>query len=178
MSLWKADANGRRIAQLAGTVTAEAVAVTAEDRFALYTSIADGTIAIWMVPLAGGAPTKVAAGTSVDPSPDGESVAFIAFEADGRQAVVVCRLPMCASRQEIARVSDFRAPVRWTPDGRGVAYAEKGNLWVQSLGGGPPRQLTRFTDGRAIMRLRGRVTASAWRLLERAPPMTSSSSRD
>jgi Tol biopolymer transport system component len=35
---------------------------------------------------------------------------------------------------------------RWTPDGRGLAYAEKGNIWVQSLDGGQPRQLTKFTD--------------------------------
>ena len=151
LSLWKADASGRRIAQLAGPGTAEPVAVTPDDRFALYTALSDGTIAIWMVPLAGGAPTRVAVGTNVDASPDSQSVAFTGFEADGRMAVVVCRLPMCTSRREIARVSDSRAPVRWTPDGRGVAYAEKGNVWVQSLDGGPPRQLTRFTEGRAIM---------------------------
>ena len=151
LSLWRADANGRRIARLAGPGTAEPVAVTPDDRFALYTALTDGAVAIWMVPLAGGAPTRVAVGNNVDPSPDSESVAFTGFEADGRIAVVVCRLPMCTSRREIARVSDFRAPVRWMPDGRGVAYAEQGNLWVQSLDGGPPRQLTRFTDGRPIV---------------------------
>jgi Tol biopolymer transport system component len=152
MSLWKADANGRRIGQLvAGPVTAEPVSITADDRFALYTELTNGPVGIWMVPLAGGAPTKVAEGTNVDPSPDGQSVAFTAFEADRPLAIVVCRLPMCASRREITRVSDSRAPVRWTPDGRGVAYAEKGNVWVQSLDGRPPRQLTHFTEGRPIM---------------------------
>ena len=40
--------------------------------------------------------------------------------------------------------------VSWTPDGRGVAYPSDGNLWVQPLSGGAPRQLTRFTDGRPI----------------------------
>lgn len=44
-----------------------------------------------------------------------------------------------------------RSPARWTADGPGVAYAEKGNLWVQSLDGGPPRQLTRFAEGRPIV---------------------------
>jgi serine/threonine protein kinase/WD40 repeat protein len=151
LALWKADANGRRIAQLTKTGTAEPVAVTPDDRFALHTALTDGTVAIWMVPLAGGAPTRVAVGTNVDASPDSQWVAFTAFEADGRLAVVVCRLPMCASRREIIRVSDSRAPVRWTPDGRGVAYAEQSNLWVQSIDGGPPRQLTRFTEGRPIM---------------------------
>jgi Tol biopolymer transport system component len=40
--------------------------------------------------------------------------------------------------------------VSWPPDGRGVAYASDGNLWVQPLSGGAPRQLTHFTDGRPI----------------------------
>jgi len=40
--------------------------------------------------------------------------------------------------------------VSWPPDGRSVAYARDGNLWVQPLTGGAPRQLTRFTDGRPI----------------------------
>jgi Tol biopolymer transport system component len=44
----------------------------------------------------------------------------------------------------------FDAPLCWTPDGRGIAYARDGNIWVQPLGGGPPRQLTRSADGRPI----------------------------
>ena len=44
-------------------------------------------------------------------------------------------------------------PVRWTPDGRGIAFvirSPQANIWIQPLDGSPPRQLTRFTDGRAI----------------------------
>ena len=36
-------------------------------------------------------------------------------------------------------------PIRWTPDGKGVAYVDRargGNVWVQSVDGGPPRQYT------------------------------------
>ena len=41
--------------------------------------------------------------------------------------------------------------IKWTRDGRGIAYAGPGsNLWVLPLDGTPPRQLTRFTDGRTI----------------------------
>jgi Tol biopolymer transport system component len=31
-----------------------------------------------------------------------------------------------------------------------VAYASNGNLWLQPLSGGAPRQLTHFTDRRPI----------------------------
>ena len=67
------------------------------------------------------------------------------------------RLEICKDKCIALEAAKRNAPVRMeeirgtTPDGRGVAYAETGNLWVQSLDGGPPRQLTRFTDGRPIM---------------------------
>ena len=45
--------------------------------------------------------------------------------------------------------------VRWTPDGRAVAYPAAGtqsvNLWVQPLNGQPPHQLTHFLDAREII---------------------------
>jgi Tol biopolymer transport system component len=31
-----------------------------------------------------------------------------------------------------------------------VAYVREGNVWVQPLGGGAPRQLTRFAENRPI----------------------------
>jgi Tol biopolymer transport system component len=44
--------------------------------------------------------------------------------------------------------------LRWTPDGRGIAYidaaATQSNLWVQWLDGGSSYQITHFTDGRTI----------------------------
>jgi hypothetical protein len=44
--------------------------------------------------------------------------------------------------------SVYRLRLRELPDGRGIAYSSKGNLWVQPIGGKPPSQLTHFTDGR------------------------------
>ena len=67
----------------------------------------------------------------------------------GRPSLLVCSLPGCSSPRTIG-AAQFNTAVSWTPDGRGVAYAKDGNLWVQPLSGGAPRQLTRFTDGRPI----------------------------
>lgn len=43
------------------------------------------------------------------------------------------------------------ASTRWTPDGQGIVYVQRsgnaGNLWLQSLAGGEPRQLTYLTSG-------------------------------
>ena len=145
LDLWKAEANGRRVARLVRSVTAEQVVVTPDDRSVIYISIVGGTVSIWMVPIDDGTPTKLADGGSASVSPDGGSMAF----ADSRASLIVCALPGCTSRRTIGSVP-FRGPLSWTPDGRGVAYAREANIWVQPLGGGPPRQLTRSADRRPI----------------------------
>ena len=148
LDLWTADAGGRRKTRLVPSVTAEQVAVTPDDRFVLFTSIAGGSISIWMVSIEGGSPTKLTDGSTVAVSPDGGSIAFTALVNDVL-SLRVCSLPECNSPRTIG-ASSFDTAVAWAPDGRGVAYSRDGNLWVQALSGAAPRQLTRFTDGRPI----------------------------
>jgi len=146
LELWKADASGRRIAKLVSGVIASQVAITPDDRSVLYSSIATGgTVSVYSVPIEGGTPAKLADGSSVAVSPDGSWMAF----TDSRASLVVCALPGCKSPRTIGS-AQFDAAVSWTPDGRGVAYSSEGNVWVQPIAGGSPRQLTRFTDKRPI----------------------------
>lgn len=62
--------------------------------------------------------------------------------------------------------------VRWTPDGRALAYIDhrNQNVWAQPVDGGPPRQLTDFKtdqtftfgwsrDGKALALARGSQTS-------------------
>jgi Tol biopolymer transport system component len=144
LELWTADASGRRIAMLAAPVAASHV-VTRDDRSVIYLSTAGGSLSLWQVSVDGGSPTKLVDGASPAVSPDGASLAF----TDSREGLGVCDLPGCTARRIIGPVP-FNAPVAWTPDGRGVAFANEGNIWVQPIAGGSPRQLTRFTDGRPI----------------------------
>ena len=149
LDLWTADANGRRKTRLAPSVTANPVAVTPDNRYVLYTSIEGGPVSIWMVAIDGGPPKKLVDGSSVAVSPDGGSIAFTAEGVNGVASLFVCSLPGCGPPRPIGP-AQFDMAVSWTPDGRGVAYSKDGNLWVQPLSGGAPRQLTRFTDGRTI----------------------------
>ena len=119
--------------------------ITPDDRSVLYTSIIDRSVAIWMVAIDGGTPVKLTDGASASVSRDGASLAF----TDSRASLIVCALPGCTSRRTIGS-AQFDTAVSWVPDGRSVAYADDGNVWVQPLDGGPPRQLTRFTDRRPI----------------------------
>jgi len=149
LDLWTADANGRRKTRLVPSVTANNLAVTRDDRYVLFTSLLGGTVSIWMVSIEGGSPTKLTDGFNAAVSPDGGSIAFIAQAPGAVPTFLVCSLPGCSSPRTIGP-AQLDASVSWTPDGRGVAYAKDGNLWVQPLSGGAPRQLTRFTDGREI----------------------------
>ena len=175
-SLWKADASGRRIAKLAPSATAGQVVVTPDDRSVIYTSVVGETASIWTVPLDGGMPTKLVDGAGVSVSPNGRSMAF----TDARATLMACDLPGCAAPRTIGS-APFGAPVAWMPDASGVsgvAYAKDGNIWVQSLAGGPPRPLTRFTDNRPIGSFAWSRDGNAWRSRGRRSQTTSSYSRD
>jgi Tol biopolymer transport system component len=153
-SLWRAGIDGRQMVQLVSDNSRHPV-VTPDDRFVLYSSdTRTGIMSLWMVPIDGGTPTQLLKGpiadVGADVSPDGTSMAFISVEDPNRRALVVCDFPGCTTRRTLpAPAAALR--LRWTRDGRGIAYVGPGsNLWVQPLDGKPPRQLTRFTDGRNI----------------------------
>jgi serine/threonine protein kinase/Tol biopolymer transport system component len=154
LDLWTADRNGRRVSKLAPSVTASNVEVMPDDQSVLFTSLTSGTQAIWTVPIRGGTPTKLIDGASVAVSPDGAALAYTTEEPDRRSSLRVCSLPGCTSPRAIGTAL-YGTATAWTPDGRGVAYANESNVWVQPLSGGVPRQLTRFTDNRP-------VTSFAW----------------
>ena len=111
LSLWTADASGRRIAQLAPGLTARPGRVTPDDRSVLYSSVVGGTVSIWTVPFDGGTPTKLVDGASVSVSPDGGSIAFTDTGIGSSVHLVVCALPGCASPRPIGP-APFDAPVR------------------------------------------------------------------
>jgi dipeptidyl aminopeptidase/acylaminoacyl peptidase len=87
---------------------------------------------------------------SSDPviSPDGKLIAYEHY--DDRRGWHTALSP--ADGGEPVRVFDFhafRAGVRWTNDGQALLYTnahQPDNIWRQPLVGGPPRQLTHFTE--------------------------------
>jgi Tol biopolymer transport system component len=93
--------------------------------------------------------TAFAGESSLDISPDSKTIVFNSRDAQGEPTTVVCDLPACTSRRSLPVFPGRR---RWTPDGRGIAYYDPPtrNIWVQSLDGSAPRQLTHFTDDREV----------------------------
>jgi Tol biopolymer transport system component len=71
--------------------------------------------------------------------------------------LLVCGFPACTDRRILELPKNFRVnSIRFTPDGRAIAYADwsGANIWALPIDGGPPRQITHFTDRT--------ITAFAW----------------
>jgi len=157
--IWKLDAASgaqpvRLLAGQAGNPT-----LTRDDRNVIFLAAKDGVQSPWIMPLEGGEPTQIvnafAGGNSLDISPDGRRLIFLTSKAHNQLAIALCDLPKCANRVDVSLPPNFRyVTMRFTPDGRGYAYVDSTgmNVWTRSFAGGPPRQITRFTD-RTIMAL-------------------------
>ena len=91
-------------------------------------------------------------------SPDGRHVAFLYRAAEGsrvagglRIGIVPAAGGLLEKSIELPASAAGNLNLRWTPDGRSVAYIDgRGNtenIWLQPVSGGKPKQLTHFSDG-------------------------------
>jgi Tol biopolymer transport system component len=109
---------------------------------------------VMKVPVDGGAPINLTNASTSRPavSPDGKWIACNRLdEASGQWQIAVMPIEGEAAPRifDVPSPNIFRA-LRWTPDGRSVAYpvtvGNVSNIWSQPLDGGPPRRLTNFKD--------------------------------
>jgi Tol biopolymer transport system component/DNA-binding winged helix-turn-helix (wHTH) protein len=110
--------------------------------------------AIWKVPLEGGEPSPISDAISMRPavSPDGKLVAYY-YLGDDVWGLGVISIeggkPLQKFPLSVSVVSRF---VRWTPDGKALAYIDTrdgvSNIWLQPLDKSSPHQLTSFNAER------------------------------
>ena len=144
--IWRADGEGRGAVEV-GTAAADRITVTADGSQAFYLSLESGVQSAWAVPLGGGSPRRLTTTYAFQPvpSPDGQSLAFVGLAEQGRSVITICALPDCSARRDLP-VPRRPDALQWTPDGGGLAYATRSNIWVQPLAGGAPSQLTKFPE--------------------------------
>jgi Tol biopolymer transport system component/DNA-binding winged helix-turn-helix (wHTH) protein len=152
--IWRMDIDGGNPKQLTAGTTADFLPTYSPDgRWVVYTSGDTRDLSLWKVPADGGEPSRLTRQTSSWPaiSPDGRLIAC--WHADERTGSVGLAV-VPAGGGEPAKLFDISptvntwAEIRWTSDGRALTYIDErdgaGNIWSQSLDGGPPRQLTDF----------------------------------
>jgi Tol biopolymer transport system component len=126
--------------------------VTADNRHVIFQSFRSGVFSPWMVPIDGGEPREIIrmATSGKDISPDGRRLFFEGSEKQNERKWFVCELPACSNRVNPPIPANAAFGRGFTPDGRSITYVDTSfvNIWTQPLEGGPPRQITHFTDRR------------------------------
>ncbi len=143
--LWKADADGKNsIRLLPGIVTSPTVAL---DGTVIFESRRNVQFSIWKLTPGAKDSTLLVEGPARAPrvSPDGKYLLYGAVDKEKGDSLMLCELPACTSRRPVTLAGDKAG---WMPEGSTLVYhvGKPANLWSQSVSGGPPQQLTFFTD--------------------------------
>jgi serine/threonine protein kinase/Tol biopolymer transport system component len=160
VNVWSIDRSGQGMKQLTFGNEDLFPVCSADNKWIYYR---DGSAqAIMKVPLAGGAPSKIASGffSQIGQSPDGKLLAFLnAPESKGGKydfQIVLFATDGSPSPKPVEADPRFGLEdrpwagfLRFMPDGKAFAYGifenSVGNIWVQPLDGSAPRPLTNFT---------------------------------
>jgi Tol biopolymer transport system component len=134
-------------------------ACSPDGQFVFYVNF-DQPQKIWRVPVGGGTSIEIAQilGDGIcgrlSVSPDGRFLVYPDDQYTGVQAPGWSLMVISANGSQ--PVKTFKVPggigdAHWSPDGKALQYllTRNGatNLWEQSLSGGEPKQLTKFTSG-------------------------------
>ncbi|HYJ48118.1 MAG TPA: DPP IV N-terminal domain-containing protein, partial [Pyrinomonadaceae bacterium] len=146
--IWRMDADGAHPQELTHGAQDSEPDISADGQWVIYRSVVSGRGNIFRVGINGGEPLLVTNGISALPvvSPDGNQVALIYRPASAARNQIAV-MPFAGGEPRlIHELPAHYGRFSWMPDGSGVVYADKqsglGNLWVQPLDGGPPKQLT------------------------------------
>ena len=151
LNLWKMKIDGTDSVQLTNGNGEDHPIFTPDGGSLIYSS--EGKL--WQMPGSGGQATELSGRHSEEGSlsPDGKWLAYFGSEEQpGLGHVIVVAPAAGGPPQKIFSMppqSIYQSPdVHWMPDSQSLTYVATrdgvSNVWSQSLGGGPPRQLTRF----------------------------------
>ncbi|MEQ1920999.1 MAG: protein kinase [Pyrinomonadaceae bacterium] len=147
-NIWRMNIDGGDPKQLTTENSIE-LSISPNGQEVIYTTGTDAT-RIWKVGIDGGQPVQLTDMQSMGPvfSPDGTQFACVWFD-DPNSEPKLAIIPATGGKP----VKTFDKPgfgFRWMPDGRSIAYiinkAGVGNIWLQPIDGGNPKQLTNLTN--------------------------------
>ena len=145
--IWRATIDGKDLQQLTIGGSNTEPHVSPNGRWVVYRSTRHGARALWRIPVEGGDPVRLTDKDASWPriSPDGK---MIACEYDlnpnfpSKLAIISMEGGPPLKIFDVPRLAIFRYGIRWTPDGKAVAYRDGvDGIWKQSLDGAEPKRL-------------------------------------
>src|SRR5205823_5127996 len=175
-SIMRSDLDGARPQLLSEHEPAWDPQCSPDGKWVLYSGLE--VPGLWRVPTTGGTRVQLSNENCWKPgiSPDGRWVACLMPDR-AKFAVLSFETGSPTKFLDVPpNYDDDCCPLRWTPDSRGITYADKragvGNLYVQPVSGGKPYPLTHFVseeivwfawsqDGKQIAIARGTGSSDA-----------------
>jgi len=152
-NIWRMNPDGAALKQLTRGPGEWFPQFTPDGKWLIYQALASGPQdrLLWKAPLDGGPPAQLTDRPSYAPviSPDGKLIACnYQNEAGAPIRMAVIPFEGGPPLKIFDLPGDRFRPIRWTPDGRALAYIETrdgvSNIWIQPLAGGTPKPLTDF----------------------------------
>jgi Tol biopolymer transport system component len=154
-NLWRMDLDGGNPRQLTNGVGEYLPDYSPDGKWILYTAYdpASSFWSVWKISVEGGPPVRLTDKESALPSisPDGKWFACN-YQDEAGAGYKIAIIPFAGGQpmKMFDIPGSFGRTIHWTADGRDLTYVDtKGgvsNIWMQSLAGGVPRQITDFKD--------------------------------
>ena len=157
-NVWRMNIDGSNPLQLTNGRQDEDPQCSPDGKWVIYGSVDSGKATLWRVSIDCGTPVLLTDKTANAPaaiSPDGKLIAYLFLDEqvkprkwkigvspfDGVEPIKVLAIPPSLN---------IPVGIRWTPDGRALAYCDShlltSSIWIQSLDGSQPKQLTEYED--------------------------------
>ena len=155
-NIWRMDSNGANPVRLTNGSGEFQPIVSPDEKWVIYTSesarteTSNSRRTIWKVPIDGGEPLQLTSNPSqwADIAPDGKTFACW-YKPDEKSPWKIAVFPLEGGQP--IRILDLtpNSPIHWTLDAKAISFIKTvdgvSNIWSQPLGGGEPKQLTKFT---------------------------------
>lgn len=151
-NIWRLDANGRNLKRLTEGELDLRPHCSADGTSVVYDSSVKKNSDLMKVSIEGGSPSVLAEGyLGSRYSPDGKQIASY---TGGKIAILSSAGGPILKSFDLAPHGTLNywdySMLHWTPDGKALTYplleGNAMNLWKQPVAGGPPQQITHFTD--------------------------------
>jgi Tol biopolymer transport system component/DNA-binding winged helix-turn-helix (wHTH) protein len=150
--IWRMNIDGGDQRQLTnGGGGAQNPQYSPDGRWIVYRTALGGRPTVWKMRADGGDPVQLTGELSLAPtvSPDSTLVAYT-YAVENSPGIAVAPLEGGEPLKRFAAPRTLVRPLRWTPDGRAIAYIDNKdgvtNVFAQPLDGGNRVQLTNFTS--------------------------------